>query len=160
VVAHPTRRVSTALHIPVPYEEDVQPHHPPFPTPRNFGDPLHIGGWKDSRPSWVLAVPQELDFGLESVVHILLYWEGLNTNMSSTVQALWTTCQIERRWDHSPAKYYKRVSSLAISWRNILPTGNPGRQQGRRSGMLARQPCGHELSDAQVTMSYEDPFQR
>jgi len=76
------------LHIPVPYEEDVQPHHPPFPTPRSFGDPLHIGGWKDRRPSWVLAVPQVLDLGLESVVRILLYWEGVNTNMSSTVQAL------------------------------------------------------------------------
>ena len=46
------------LHIPVPYEESETSLHPPFPTPSQFGDPLEIGGWKNSGPSWVQAVPQ------------------------------------------------------------------------------------------------------
>ena len=62
------------LHIPVPHEEDpsrAQPH-PPFPTPARFGDPLEIGGWKNSRPSWVLAVPQAAEVKHSMTVRIFL----------------------------------------------------------------------------------------
>jgi hypothetical protein len=46
-------------HIPVPYElSSLMQPQPPFSTPARFGDPLEVGGWKDRRPSWVLAVPQ------------------------------------------------------------------------------------------------------
>lgn len=52
------------LHIPVPYEEDpTRTHpHPPFPEPAGFGSPLEIGGWKHSRPSWIQAVPQLVEW--------------------------------------------------------------------------------------------------
>jgi len=62
------------LHIPVPHEEDpscAQPH-PPFPTPARFGDPLEFGGWKNSRPSWVLAVPQAAEVKHSMTVRIFL----------------------------------------------------------------------------------------
>lgn len=46
-------------HIPVPYElSSLTQPQPPFSTPARFGDPLEVRGWKDRRPSWVLAVPQ------------------------------------------------------------------------------------------------------
>jgi hypothetical protein len=63
------------LHIPVPYEEDpsrAQPHLL-FPTPAPFGDPLEIGGWKNSRPSWVLAVPHTAEVKHSMTVRILDY---------------------------------------------------------------------------------------
>ncbi|KAM6488962.1 hypothetical protein JOM56_015598 [Amanita muscaria] len=47
-------------HIPVPYEQSpshTQPQ-PRFLTPEGFGDPLEVDGWKNSKPRWVLAVPQ------------------------------------------------------------------------------------------------------
>ena len=60
-------------HIPVPYEEDpiLTPPHPLFPTPARFGDPLQIGGWKNSRPSWVQAVPQVTDLKYTTTARIL-----------------------------------------------------------------------------------------
>jgi hypothetical protein len=59
-------------HIPVPYEEDptLTQSHPPFPTPARSGDPLQIGGWKNSRPSWVQAVPQVTNLKYTTTVHI------------------------------------------------------------------------------------------
>ncbi|KAF8816063.1 hypothetical protein BYT27DRAFT_7077943 [Phlegmacium glaucopus] len=61
-----------SMHIPLPYETSAvafsdldvthpsNPPHPSFPTPVAFGDPLEVGGWKDRKPSWVLAVPQQV----------------------------------------------------------------------------------------------------
>ena len=60
-------------HIPVPYKDDptlTQPH-PPFPTPVQFGHPLQIGGWKNTRPSWVQAVPQVTSVKQTSMVRIV-----------------------------------------------------------------------------------------
>ncbi|KAN0113614.1 hypothetical protein V8E52_007540 [Russula decolorans] len=33
----------------------------PFLTPAQFGDPIEVGGWKDCRPSWIIAVPMLTD---------------------------------------------------------------------------------------------------
>ena len=71
------------LHIPVAYEEDTQPQ-PPFPTPAGFGLPLQIDGWKNTRPSWVQAVPQVTKLK-ETTMVTLLCWADINTDMASTV---------------------------------------------------------------------------
>jgi hypothetical protein len=60
------------LHIPVPYDEDptcIHPH-PPFPVPAGFRGPLEIGGWKNSKPSWVQAVPQVIEMSETTTVRI------------------------------------------------------------------------------------------
>ena len=51
------------LHIPVP-----------FPAPAGFGTPLQIGGGKNSRPSWVQAVPQVTELKETTTVRVLLCW--------------------------------------------------------------------------------------
>jgi hypothetical protein len=63
------------IHIPVPYEEEAPTltSIPDFPTPARFGEPLHIGGWKDKRPSWVQATPQVADLTFTTIVRILFY---------------------------------------------------------------------------------------
>ena len=72
------------LHIPVPYEEDPTQPHLPFPVPAGFPGSLEIGGWKNSRPSWVQAVPQVVE--LEETTTVRIFSTGqMNTNMSSTV---------------------------------------------------------------------------
>jgi hypothetical protein len=60
-------------HIPLPFEattpsEQVQPL---FPTPVVFGEPLKVGGWKNSRPSWVLVVPKVATLKMTTLVRIL-----------------------------------------------------------------------------------------
>jgi hypothetical protein len=83
-------------HIPVPYEEGPT-LMPEFPTPARFGDPLFIGGWKDMRPSWVLAVPQVADLKHTTIVHILFYaGQMCHAHMVGTVQTLPTTTYAER----------------------------------------------------------------
>jgi len=60
------------LHIPIPYEEDptcMHPH-PPFPVPAGFCGSLEIGGWKNSKPSWVQAVPQVIEMSETTTVRI------------------------------------------------------------------------------------------
>ena len=74
------------MHIPLPYEtalptpvifgdSDVTspstPPRPSFPTPVAFGDSLEVGGWKDRRPSWVVAVPQVVPLKFTTQVCIL-----------------------------------------------------------------------------------------
>jgi len=58
------------LHIPVPYDEDPTcPHpHPPFPVPAGFGGPLELGRWKNSKPSWIQAVPQVIEMSQTTTV--------------------------------------------------------------------------------------------
>jgi hypothetical protein len=48
------------LHIPMPYEQipSLMQQHPVFPTPAQFGEPLEVGGWKNSKPSWVQVMPR------------------------------------------------------------------------------------------------------
>jgi hypothetical protein len=82
------------LHIPVPYE-GTQPH-PLFPTPAGFSGPLEMGGWKNSRPSWVQVVPQVVKLEETTTVHILLLLVGINTDMFGIVQILRTACDTER----------------------------------------------------------------
>jgi hypothetical protein len=60
------------LHIPIPYDEDstcTHPH-PPVPVPAGFGGPLKLGGWKNSKSSWIQAVPQVIEMSQTSMVHI------------------------------------------------------------------------------------------
>jgi hypothetical protein len=60
------------VHLPLPYEPEpssqAQPH---FPTPAAFGEPLYVGGWKDRRPSWVLAILQVVSLKPTTKVRIL-----------------------------------------------------------------------------------------
>jgi len=74
------------LHISVPYEQAptlMQPH-PPFPTPAEFGDPLQMGGWKPSKPSWVQAVPQTAGLKYTTTANMLNLLEvDTHTDVSS-----------------------------------------------------------------------------
>jgi hypothetical protein len=99
-------------HIPLPYEtplptavtfgdSDVTrlspPPHPSFPTPVAFGDPLEVGGWKDRRPSWVVAVPQVVPLKFTTQVCILSRLRLFSfANMSTAVQKLRPSCCVER----------------------------------------------------------------
>jgi len=62
------------MHIPVPYEKILPVVHPPFPTPAQFGDPIEVGGWKDSKPSWILAVPMLTELKFTTKVCIEFSW--------------------------------------------------------------------------------------
>jgi hypothetical protein len=76
-------------HIPVPYEEASTLSQPRFPTPRRFGEPLFIGGWKDRRPIWVQAIPQVAEKYTTTVAHlILLGGQICHAHIFSTVQML------------------------------------------------------------------------
>jgi hypothetical protein len=61
------------LHIPLPFEEAApsEQAQPRFPTPIAFGQPLKVGGWKDKRPRWVLAVPQVVALKTTTLVCII-----------------------------------------------------------------------------------------
>ena len=76
------------LHIPVPYEQPpipLQPR-PPFLTPAEFGDPLQMGWWKHSKPSWVQAVPQTVGLKYTTTVNILNLLEvDTHTDVSVSV---------------------------------------------------------------------------
>ena len=76
------------LHIPVPYEQAptlTQPH-PPFPTPAEFGNPLQMGAWKHSKPSWVQAVPQTAGLKYTTTANILNLLEvDTHTDVSVSV---------------------------------------------------------------------------
>ena len=91
------------LHIPLSYEMPLltaqlsTPPDPPFPTPVAFGDFLEVGGWKDKRPSWVVAVLQLVPLKFTTQVCILsrlgLF---LFANMLTAVQKLRLSCCNER----------------------------------------------------------------
>jgi hypothetical protein len=51
------------------------PSHPSFPTPVAFGDPLEVGGWKDRRPSWMVAVPQVVPLKFTTRVCVTIPFE-------------------------------------------------------------------------------------
>lgn len=100
------------VHIPMPHETplpiaaalgDSDATHPSallqpsFPTPVAFGDPLKFGGWKDNRPSWLLAVPQlvrsKYDFQVCALSCSRLF---TLTDMLTGVQKLRPPCYDER----------------------------------------------------------------
>jgi hypothetical protein len=100
------------MHIPMPYETpfptaavfgDSDVTHssalpqPSFPTPVAFGDPLEFGGWKDNRPSWLLAVPQLVRSKYSAEVCILFCLVFTLTDMSTAVQKLQPPCYDECR---------------------------------------------------------------
>ena len=86
-------------HVPVPYEQTpslTQPQ-PPFSTPARFGDPLEVGGWINSTPRWVLAVPQVTELKYTTTVYTLSSLRQiLPTDMSGAVQMLRTPSQTEQ----------------------------------------------------------------
>jgi hypothetical protein len=84
-------------HIPVRYESSslTQPQLP-FSTPARFGDPLEVGGWKNRRPSWVLAVPQVTELTHTSTVRTLSLRQILPSDVARAVQMLRTPSQTER----------------------------------------------------------------
>ena len=88
LLSQPTDYQNT--HIPLPYEQippDVQPN-PPFPIPAQFGDPIEVGGWKDSKPRWIQVVPMLTVLTFTTKVRIEFSWPGGRYYSSSTVQML------------------------------------------------------------------------
>ena len=99
-----------SMHIPMPYETlptavtlgdsdvtPVPPSPPLFPTPAAFGDPLEVGGWKDRRPSWVMAVPQVVPLRYTTRVCILsrlIFSSSINNSIA--VQKFRSSCYAER----------------------------------------------------------------
>jgi len=92
-------------HVPVPYEQTpslTQPQ-PPFSTPARFGDPLEVGGWINSRPRWVLAVPQVTELKYTTTVYtISSLRQILPTDMPGAVQMLRTPSQTEQGPTEAP----------------------------------------------------------
>jgi hypothetical protein len=80
-------------HIPVPYEPSSLTQPQP---PVRFGDPLEVGGWKNRRPSWVLAVPQVTELTHTSTVCTLSLRQILPSDLARAVQMLRTPSQTER----------------------------------------------------------------
>lgn len=77
---------------PLPFgdsEVTSAPLHPLFPTPAAFGDPLEVGGWKDRKPRWVVAIPQVVTLNGTTPVCILSCLRLFHfTDTSTAVQEL------------------------------------------------------------------------
>ena len=134
------------LHIPVAYEEDptrTQPH-PPFQTPAGFGLPLQIDGWKNTRPSWVQAVPQVTKLKETTMVRNLLCWAEQILTWPAQFKSFEPPVMLSKDELWRLVDYCKLCSPPVISSSSTRSDVATGDDIVPVSSFAHRRPCGND----------------